>query len=146
MHQLQPQRVRVESTTASGSWSVSDDGVFHLGDRKDHRPDVLQFKGMLSAWDPLVVSLVTQVIAEGYERCRELGSEVEGQSVTWTERRLIVRSLKLHARLGKAQAALTQLMVHKQGTRVPRWGLVAASGSGSPQGASGSRADPAPDR
>lgn len=66
--------------------------------------------------------------AEGYEQRIELSSEVEGQSVTWTERRLVVRSLKqaqaataaLHVRLGKAQAALTQLTVHKQGKPVYR--------------------------
>jgi transposase len=69
-----------------------------------------------------------EVIAEGYEQCIELSSEVEGQPVTWTERRLVVRSVKqaqaataaLYARLGKAQAALTQLTVHKQGKPVYR--------------------------
>ena len=69
-----------------------------------------------------------EVIAEGYEESIELNSEVEGQSVTWTERRLVVRSLKqaqaataaLHARLGKAQAALSHLTVHKQGKPVYR--------------------------
>jgi transposase len=68
------------------------------------------------------------VIAEGYEQGIELSSKVQGQSVTWTERRLVVRSLKqaqaataaLQARLGKAQAALTQLTVHKQGKPVYR--------------------------
>src|SRR5438128_7493658 len=62
-----------------------------------------------------------EVIAQGYEQCIELSSEVEGQSITWTERRLVVRSLKQaqaataawQARLGKAQAALTHLTVHK---------------------------------
>jgi transposase len=69
-----------------------------------------------------------EVIAQGYEQCSTLSSDVQGQSVTWTERRLIVRSLKqaqaataaLHARLGKAQAALLQLTVHKQGKPVYR--------------------------
>jgi transposase len=68
------------------------------------------------------------VIAEGYEQCLELRSEVEGQPGTWTERRLVVRSLKQaqaataawHVRLGKAQAALPQLTVHKQGKPVYR--------------------------
>jgi len=67
-----------------------------------------------------------EMIAEGYEQCIELSSEVQGQSVIWTERRLVVRSVKqaqaataaLHARLDKAQAALTQLTVHKQGKAV----------------------------
>jgi transposase len=221
VYQLQPQRVRLDSTTTSGYWSVSDDGLFQLGYSKDHRPDLPQLKVMLSALDPLGLPLVTQVvagnaaddplylpaikqvsqslpghgvlyvgdckmaalstrayvqaqgdsylcplantqlpdseldaylqpvwngerpllavhrataegedevIAEGYEQCIELSSEVEGQPVTWTERRLVVRSLKqaqaataaLHARLGKAQAALTQLTVHKQGKPVYR--------------------------
>ncbi len=35
-----------------------------------------------------------EVIAEGYEQGIELSSEVEGQPVTWTERRLVVRSVK----------------------------------------------------
>src|SRR5258708_28031750 len=69
-----------------------------------------------------------EVIAEGYEQCIELSSEVEGQPVTWTERRLVVRSLKqapapppaLPARLGNAPAALTPLTVHKQGKPVYR--------------------------
>jgi transposase len=53
---------------------------------------------------------------------------VEGQTLTWTERRQIVRSLKLaqaaqaalHTRLGKAQAALAQANGHKQGKKVYR--------------------------
>ena len=221
VYQLQPQRVRVDSTTTSGYWSVGDDGLFQLGYSKDHRPDLPQLKVMLSALDPLGLPLVTQVvagnaaddplylpaikqvsqslpghgvlyvgdckmaalstrayvqaqgdyylcplantqmpdseldaylqpvwngerpllavhrataegedevIAEGYEQGIELSSKVQGQSVTWTERRLVVRSLKqaqaataaLHARLGKAQAVLTQLTVHKQGKPVYR--------------------------
>src|SRR5258707_373147 len=221
VYQLNPQRVRLDSTTASGYWTVSEDGLFQLGYSKDHRPDLPQLKVMLSALDPLGLPLATQVvagkgaddplyipaikqvsqsfqghgvlyvgdckmaalstrayvqaqgdyylcplantqmpdseldaylqpvwngerpllavhrataegedevIAEGYEQGIELSSEVQGQSVTWTERRLVVRSLKqaqaataaLHPRLGKAQAALTQLTVHKQGKPVYR--------------------------
>jgi transposase len=221
VYQLQPQRVRLDSTTTSGYWSVSEEGMFQLGYSKDHRPDLPQLKVMLSALDPLGLPLVTQVvagnaaddplylpairqvsqslpghgvlyvgdckmaalstrayvqaqgdyylcplantqmpdaeldaylqpvwngdrsllavhritaegedavIAEGYEQQVEVSGEGEGQSVTWTERRLIVRSLKqaqaataaLHARLAKAQAALTRLTVHKQGKPVYR--------------------------
>src|SRR5260370_4389078 len=40
VYQLQPQRVRLDSTTTSGYWSVSDDGLFQLGYSKDHRPDL----------------------------------------------------------------------------------------------------------
>jgi transposase len=221
VYELQPQRVRLDSTTTSGYWSVSEEGLFQLGYSKDHRPDLPQLKVMLSALDPLGLPLVTQVvagkaaddplylpaikqvsqslpghgvlyvgdckmaalstrayvqaqgdyywcplantqmpdseldaylqpvwngerallavhrvtaegedevIAEGYEQGIELSSDVQGQSVTWTERRLVVRSLKqaqaalaaLQARLGKAQAALTQLTGHKQGKPVYR--------------------------
>jgi transposase len=57
-----------------------------------------------------------------------LSGEVEGQALTWTERRQMVRSLKLaqaaqaalQARLGKAQAALAQVNAHKQGKKVSR--------------------------
>jgi transposase len=53
-------------------------------------------------------------VAEGYEWTAPLTATVEGQPVTWTERRLLVRSLAhaqaaetaLRARLAKAQAAL----------------------------------------
>src|SRR5437016_1114855 len=223
VYQLNPQRVRLDSTTASGYWSVSDDGLFQLGYSKDHRPDLPQLKVMRSVLDPLGLPLVTQVvagkaaddplyipaiqqvsqslpehgvlyvgdckmaalstrayvqaqgdyylcplantqlsdqeldaylqpiwsgecplmavhrargegedeeelIAEGYEQSVVLSGEVEGQTLTWTERRQIVRSLKLaqaaqaalHTRLGKAQAALAQVNVHKQGKKVYR--------------------------
>src|SRR5258706_10492651 len=57
VYQLQPQRVRLDSTTASGYWSVSEDGLFQLGYSKDHRPDLPQLKVMLSALDPLGLPL-----------------------------------------------------------------------------------------
>ncbi len=221
VYQLNPQRVRLDSTTASGYWTVSDDGLFQLGYSKDHRPDLPQLKVMLSALDPLGLPLATQVvagkvaddplyipaikqvsqslqehgvlyvgdckmaalstrayvqaqgdyylcplantqlseqeldaslqpvwsgerrleavhritaegeeelIAQGYEQTVELSGEVEGQVLTWNERRLIVRSVKLaeaaqmalQARLGKAQAALAQVNAHKQGKKVYR--------------------------
>src|SRR5260370_6119896 len=221
VYQLQPQRVRLDSTTTSGYWSVSEEGLFQLGYSKDHRPDLPQLKVMLSALDPLGLPLVTQVvagnaaddplylpaikqvsqslpghgvlyvgdckmaalstrayvqaqgdyylcpltntqvpdseldaylqpvwngdrprlsvhrvtaegedtvIAQGYEQGIELSSDVQGQSVTWTERRLVVHSLKqaqaataaLQARLGQAHAALTPLTVHKQAQPVYR--------------------------
>src|SRR5258707_9915409 len=63
VYQLQPQRVRLDSTTASGYWSVTEDGLFQLGYSKDHRPDLPQLKVMLSALDPLGLPLVTQGVA-----------------------------------------------------------------------------------
>lgn len=59
----------------------------------------------------------SEQIAEGYERREVLRAEVDGQAVTWMERRLVLRSLKqaqaaeaaLRARLAKAQALLAAL-------------------------------------
>lgn len=216
VYQLKPQRVRLDSTTASGYWTVNEEGLFQFGYSKDHRPDLPQLKVMLSALDPLGLPLATQVvagnvaddplylpavrqvseslqahgllyvgdckmaalvtraflhaqgdyylcplaskqvpdsvldaylqpvwagertltpvyrskpaeepelIAQGYEQTAVLTSEVEGQPISWSERQVIVRSMKLaqasqaalQARLVKAQAALMQLNVHKQG-------------------------------
>jgi len=188
VYNLKPKRVRVDSTTASGYWTVSEEGLFQLGHSKDHRPDLPQLKVMLSALDPLGLPVATQIvsgeraddrlyipaieqvsqslqehgllyvgdskmgametrafvqaqqdyyltplatkqmpdavlaeylkpvwvgeqaltavyrdregsqperIAEGYERAVMLRSEVQGKTISWTERHLIVRSVKL---------------------------------------------------
>jgi transposase len=218
VYNLKSTRVRVDSTTASGYWTVSEEGLFQLGYSKDHRPDLPQLKVMLSALDPLGLPVATQVvsgesaddplyipaieqvsqslnehgllyvgdckmaaletraflqanqdcylcplsnkqmpdavldgylqpvwagtqpltmvtrereasqpelIAEGYEQTVTLSAEVKGKTITWIERHLIVRSIKLakaatealHARLVKAQAELEHLNEHKQGKK-----------------------------
>lgn len=60
---LKPKRVRVESTTASGSWTATKEGRFQLGDRKDHRPDVPPRRVMLSALDPPGLPVATQIVS-----------------------------------------------------------------------------------
>jgi transposase len=216
VYELSPERVRLDSTTASGYWQVSDEGLFQFGHSKDHRPDLPQLKVMLSTLDPLGMPLVTQVvggqraddplyipaisqvrqsverkgllyvgdcklaslktrafveaagdfylcplpqarpreledylepvfggkqeltpiyrpkqdgeqelIAEGYQRQQELSATVDGKAITWTERRLVVRSLKqahrgkeaLLARLSAAQQALEALNHRGRGKR-----------------------------
>lgn len=218
VYNLKPQRVRVDSTTASGYWTVTPEGLFQYGHSKDHRPDLPQLKVMLSALDPFGMPVATQVvsgeraddplyipaiqqvsasldehgllyvgdckmatlktrafiaasqdyylcplaekqmppesleaylqpiwsgeqatipvnrenlageveqIAEGYEQSIEISAEVNGKTVTWTERHLIMRSLqqarkegeRLRARLTKAHAELLQLNERKQGKR-----------------------------
>jgi len=218
VYNLKPKRVRVDSTTASGYWTVTEEGLFHLGYSKDHRPDLPQLKVMLSALDPLGLPVATQVvageraddllyipaieqvsqslnehgllyvgdckmaaletracvqaqqdyylcplaskqlpeavlasyvrpvwagtqsltavtrereagqpelIAEGYEQSVTLSAEVKGKLITWTERHLIVRSIKLaeaateglQARLTTAQAEVGYLNEHKQGKK-----------------------------
>jgi transposase len=63
VYELCPQRVRVDSTTASGYWTVSEEGLLQLGHSKDHRPDLPQVKVMVSSLDPLGMPLVTQVVS-----------------------------------------------------------------------------------
>jgi transposase len=62
VYALQPERVRLDSTTASGYWSVTEDGLFQFGHSQDHRPDLPQVKVMLSALDPLGMPVATAVV------------------------------------------------------------------------------------
>ena len=65
----------------------------------------------------------TQRIAEGYECAETITAQVDGTSYTWTERRLLVRSLAqahaaeqgLRTRLAQAQSAVADLLVGRQG-------------------------------
>jgi transposase len=62
-------------------------------------------------------------IAKGYETSQELTAEVNGQIQTWTERRLLIQSMRaaeaaehaLRERVKKAEQALQHLLVRKQG-------------------------------
>jgi len=53
----------VDSTTTSGYWTVTEDGLFQFGHSKDHRPDLPQLKVMMSALDPLGMPVATQVVS-----------------------------------------------------------------------------------
>ena len=63
VYNLKPKRVRVDSTTASGYWTVTEEGLFQLGYSKDHRPDLPQLEVMLSTLDPLGLPVATQVVS-----------------------------------------------------------------------------------
>jgi len=63
VYDLRPECIRLDSTTASGYWQVSEDGLFQLGHSKDHRPDLPQLKVMVAALDPLGMPVATQVVA-----------------------------------------------------------------------------------
>lgn len=217
VYDLNAQRVRLDTTSASGYWEVTEDGLFQFGHSKDHRPDLPQVKVMLATLDPLGMPLMTQVvsgeraddplyipaieavrqgvgrrgllyvgdcklmalatrtqlvaggdyylaplslmqlpqaavdaylqpvwadkqaltpvyrdqagqgpvkIAEGFECAAQLTTALaDGRTLTWTERRLVVRSLQqaaaattaLHKRLAQAEAAITALNTPKQG-------------------------------
>jgi transposase len=63
VYELDPEQVRLDSTTASGYWRVTPDGLFQLGHSKDHRPDLPQVKIKLATLDPLGMPVATQIVA-----------------------------------------------------------------------------------
>src|SRR6266545_3856255 len=63
VYDLQAEGVRLDSTTASGYWTVTEDGLFQFGHSKDHRPDLPQVKVMLAALDPLGLPVATEVVS-----------------------------------------------------------------------------------
>jgi len=66
-----------------------------------------------------------ELIADGFERLAPLRAEVAGEPITWTERRLVIRSHQraqageraLRARLAKAQVAIAALNERRRGKR-----------------------------
>jgi len=63
VYDMKLRRVRVDSTTVSGYWTVTEEGLFQFGHSKDHRPDLPQLKVMMSALDPLGMPVATQVVS-----------------------------------------------------------------------------------
>lgn len=63
VYDLRPERVRLDSTTTSGFWSASEDGLFQRGHSKDHRPDLCQLKLMMATLDPLGLPIVSEIVA-----------------------------------------------------------------------------------
>jgi transposase len=63
IYDLTPHTVRLDTTTASSYRPVSADGLFQLGQSKDHREDLPQVKIALATLDPLGLPLATLVVA-----------------------------------------------------------------------------------
>ena len=63
VYDLTARCVRLDSTTASGYWTTTEDGLFQFGHSKDRRPDLPQVKVMLSTLDPLGLPVVSQVVS-----------------------------------------------------------------------------------
>jgi transposase len=67
----------------------------------------------------------SKLIAEGFERLEPVTAAVAGQSYSWRERRMVIRSYQLahaaerglHGRLAKAQAEVMALNTHGRGRR-----------------------------
>jgi transposase len=62
VYALQPERVRLDSPTASGYWAGTADGRFQCGHRKEPRPNLPPVTGMVAALDPLGVPVATDVM------------------------------------------------------------------------------------
>lgn len=63
VYDLDVQQVRLDTTTGSGHWAITEEGLFQYGHSKDHRPDLPQLKVMLSTLDPLGMPVATQVVS-----------------------------------------------------------------------------------
>jgi transposase len=63
VYDLRADRVRLDSTTASGYCEVTEDGLFQFGHSKDRRPDLPQLKVMLATLDPLGLPIATDVLS-----------------------------------------------------------------------------------
>jgi transposase len=63
VYDLKPERVRLDSTTASSHCGVNAEGMFQWGHSKDHRPDWAQVKIMLSTLDPLGMLIATEILS-----------------------------------------------------------------------------------
>ncbi|MEM7127674.1 MAG: DUF4277 domain-containing protein [Chloroflexota bacterium] len=63
VYDLSVEHIRLDTTTVSGHWQVTESGLFQYGHSKDHRPDLPQLKVMLASLDPLGMPLATQVVS-----------------------------------------------------------------------------------
>ena len=63
VYDLQKEKIRLDTTTASGYCGITEDGLFQWGHSKDFRSDLAQVKIMLSTLDPLGMPIATEVVA-----------------------------------------------------------------------------------
>ncbi len=64
VYDLRPERVRLDTTMASGYWQVSEEGLFQYGYTKENKAtNQPHLKVLLADLDPLGLPLVTQVVA-----------------------------------------------------------------------------------
>jgi transposase len=62
VYDLHPERLRLDSTSVNGDWTVNEAGLFQYGHSKDHRPDLPQLKLMLATLDPLGLPIATEIV------------------------------------------------------------------------------------
>src|SRR5256712_12142319 len=63
VYDLSPERVHVDSTSASVYATVSEGGLFQFGPSKDDRPDLPQVKAMQAVLEPLGMPLAMDVVS-----------------------------------------------------------------------------------
>lgn len=63
VYELGEKRVRLDSTTSSGYWNVTEDGLLQYGHSKEGRTDQPQLKVMLSSLDPFGLPIGVQVLS-----------------------------------------------------------------------------------
>jgi transposase len=63
VYDLNTDHIRIDTTTSTGYWKVTEEGIFQLGHSKDHRPDLPQIKAVFSTLDPLGLPIATDVVA-----------------------------------------------------------------------------------
>lgn len=63
VYDLTVEAIRLDTTTVSGHWAITEAGLFQYGHSKDHRPDLPQLKVMLATLDPLGMPIATQVVS-----------------------------------------------------------------------------------
>jgi transposase len=63
VYDLNPEKVRLDSTAASSNCGINSSGLFQFGHSKDHRPDLAQVKIMLSTLDPLGMPIATEILS-----------------------------------------------------------------------------------
>jgi transposase len=63
VYDLKTERVRLDSTTASGYWEDNKEGLLQRGHSKDHRPDLSQVKIMLATLDPLGLPIASEILS-----------------------------------------------------------------------------------
>jgi len=63
VYDLKAKCIRIDTTTGSGYWQITEDGLFQRGHSKDHRPDLPQLKVVLATLDPMGMPVATQVVA-----------------------------------------------------------------------------------
>lgn len=63
VYDLEPRRVRLDTTTAKSYVAVTEGGLFQFGHSKEHRPDLPQLKISQAVLDPLGLPLSTTVVS-----------------------------------------------------------------------------------